>query len=318
MKLCIAVAAIILLSACQSTDDRNNGRISNLQRDFAEENGLVMVVAHRTCWKNAPENSLQGIDDCVSSGVDMIEIDVQRTKDDQLILLHDDTVDRTTNGTGAVVDMTLAEVKKLRLLQGAGGSGARLTDQRIPTLAEAYGAARGALLINVDAKGALHADALALARAESVEPQILLKSSYAPGDERLAFTSTLKRAYFMPIIGQCTESQPRAYCPTSALAGIDAFDAYPNAAYEVVFSDDQFFRSTSNADLRGRRLWVNTLQPHHASGRLDRDGPSNPDRVWGELVEMGADIIQTDEPEALVAYLHSKGLHRGPADVAKR
>ena len=55
----------------------------------------VLVVAHRAAWKNAPENSLLSIQHAIDMGVDIVEIDIQRTKDDELILLHDSTLDRT-------------------------------------------------------------------------------------------------------------------------------------------------------------------------------------------------------------------------------
>ena len=87
-----------------------------------------------------------------------------------------------------------------------------------------------------------------------------------------------------------------------------AFENYPSAAYEIVFSYDAFFKTADDLDLGGRRLWANTLQAHHAAGRLDRDGGAEPDRVWGELIDLGADIIQTDEPRALIEYLDENGL----------
>jgi hypothetical protein len=62
----------------------------------------VLVVAHRTCWRNAPENTLQAIEHCIKVGVDMVEIDVRKTKDGELVVIHDETLDRTTNGAGLV------------------------------------------------------------------------------------------------------------------------------------------------------------------------------------------------------------------------
>ena len=58
----------------------------------------VMVVAHRGDWRNAPENSLQAIQYCIDMGVDMVEIDVRKTKDGHIVLMHDGSIDRTTNG----------------------------------------------------------------------------------------------------------------------------------------------------------------------------------------------------------------------------
>lgn len=70
-----------------------------------------MVVSHRGDWRNAPENSLQAFQNCIDMGVDMVELDLKKTKDGELILMHDGTLDRTTNGTGKPEDYTLAELK---------------------------------------------------------------------------------------------------------------------------------------------------------------------------------------------------------------
>ena len=75
----------------------------------------VLVVAHRGNWRSAPENSVAAIDSAIQMGVDIVEIDIHKTKDGQLILMHDDRVDRTTNGKGLIKDYTLAEIKKLKL-----------------------------------------------------------------------------------------------------------------------------------------------------------------------------------------------------------
>lgn len=68
----------------------------------SHETKKVLVVAHRGDWRNAPENSLQAFQNCIAMGVDMIEIDLKMTKDNQLVIMHDNTIDRTTDGKGKV------------------------------------------------------------------------------------------------------------------------------------------------------------------------------------------------------------------------
>jgi len=72
-----------------------------------------LVIAHRGGRDLGPENTLYTYQLAVDLGVDVLEMDLHRTKDDQLVVLHDSTVDRTTNGTGPVEKFTLAELKKL-------------------------------------------------------------------------------------------------------------------------------------------------------------------------------------------------------------
>ena len=74
---------------------------------FDNKSKYVTVVAHRGDWRNSPENSIQAFKSCIEMGVDMIEIDVRITKDNELVIIHDATVDRTTNGKGKVADLTL-------------------------------------------------------------------------------------------------------------------------------------------------------------------------------------------------------------------
>ena len=75
---------------------------------------------------------------------------MRKTKDGQLILMHDATVDRTTDGTGAITNLTLAEIKQLHLKLGVGGTNAAVTDQRVPTLEEVMLLAKDKCMVNLD------------------------------------------------------------------------------------------------------------------------------------------------------------------------
>nr|WP_276608386.1 glycerophosphodiester phosphodiesterase family protein [Arthrobacter crystallopoietes] len=88
-------------------------------------------------WRDYAENSLPAIMEAIVDGADVVEIDVRLTADGVPVLMPDDTVDRTTNGTGRVADLSLSEIKKLRLVEGLGGNDAAITIHPIPTLQEA-------------------------------------------------------------------------------------------------------------------------------------------------------------------------------------
>jgi glycerophosphoryl diester phosphodiesterase len=94
--------------------------------------GKVSVVAHRGLSASAPENTMAAFRLAAEAGCDLIEFDVHLTKDDQLVVIHDDTLDRTTNGTGYVRDHTLAEIKML----DASGGRAGFPGERVPSLDE--------------------------------------------------------------------------------------------------------------------------------------------------------------------------------------
>lgn len=91
-----------------------------LKEVFDPKNKMVLVCAHRGDWRNTPENSLQGLKNCIAMGIDMVELDLKKTKDGVLIIMHDKTIDRTTTGTGRPQDYTLDSLKKLFLRKGNG------------------------------------------------------------------------------------------------------------------------------------------------------------------------------------------------------
>ncbi|MFH1923946.1 MAG: glycerophosphodiester phosphodiesterase family protein [Planctomycetota bacterium] len=91
------------------------------------------ICAHRGAMATHPENTLAAFQEAIRLGAHAIEFDVKWTKDQQLVLMHDATVDRTTNGTGRVSDYTLAEIKQL---DAGSWKGSQFAGERIPTLAE--------------------------------------------------------------------------------------------------------------------------------------------------------------------------------------
>lgn len=93
----------------------------------------MLVIAHRGASAYAPENTAAAFDLAIEMGADMIETDIQVTRDGHLVLIHDDLVDRTTNGSGPVSDHTLAQ---LRALDAGSWFGGEAQPATIPTLAE--------------------------------------------------------------------------------------------------------------------------------------------------------------------------------------
>ncbi len=111
---------------------------------------LPLVTSHAACKGHAPENTLAGIERALALGANAIEIDVHCTSDGAPVLIHDETVDRTTDGTGSVHAMTLAEVRKLDA--GARQFVPQFQGARIPTLAEAVALTTGKALLQIEIK----------------------------------------------------------------------------------------------------------------------------------------------------------------------
>ena len=92
-----------------------------------------LIVGHRGAMGYAPENTLASFEEAIRRGADCIEMDVQLTKDNEVVVIHDASVDRTTNGEGLVRDLTL---NKLKTFDAGGWYDPRLAHQRILTLEE--------------------------------------------------------------------------------------------------------------------------------------------------------------------------------------
>jgi glycerophosphoryl diester phosphodiesterase len=114
-----------------------------------------------------PENTLAAFKGAIDAGAQMIELDVCLSKDRHLVVIHDETVDRTTNGSGAVKMLTLAQ---LRQLDAGSWFDPRFNAERLPTLAEVLDAVKGHLQVNIEIKPeAFEAEG----PADAVERQVL-------------------------------------------------------------------------------------------------------------------------------------------------
>ncbi|MEX2247868.1 MAG: glycerophosphodiester phosphodiesterase family protein [Dehalococcoidia bacterium] len=111
-----------------------------------------LVTSHAACKGHAPENTLAGIQRAIALGADAIEIDVHCTSDGVPILLHDKTVDRTTDGSGDVHGMTLDVVRALDA--GARQFVPQFQGERIPTLAEVLALTKDRVLLQIEIKQA--------------------------------------------------------------------------------------------------------------------------------------------------------------------
>ncbi len=128
--------------------------------------GVPLVVAHRGASGIAPENTLPAIDKALLAGADFIEIDVQLTRDRQVVLMHDETVDRTTNGKGKIGEMTADQVAGL---DAGSWFGAEFTGTKVPLLEEvvAHIGGRTGLLIEIKKKKGFN---------EGIEEEVIRRS----------------------------------------------------------------------------------------------------------------------------------------------
>ncbi len=111
-------------------------------------NKNILVIAHRTAMRFAPENTLAGIRKAIEMGADYIELDVRTSKDGVPVLMHDDTLNRTTSGTGPVSARTLAQIKALSIRT----TNPAYRGEKVATLEEALAVMKGKTCFYWDAK----------------------------------------------------------------------------------------------------------------------------------------------------------------------
>lgn len=295
----------LMLAACSSslvrTDDRQppGEQLDLLIRELENPDGPPLVVAHRACWRGSAENSLQAISSCIEHGIDMVEIDVRRTADGELVLLHDESLDRTTTGSGFVSGKNLRELRPMKLRSDKGGPESRITEYAIPTLREALEACRGRILVNIDAKEDIHEEVIALISEMRIQDQVVMKKVVVhPGGD----DSSLRRKvrFFMPVIDQRMVG--------SAADAVLSYQEHPPVAFEIVFQSENYLLEAMPGMKRGKaRVWVNTLSSDLAGGMTDDQAVAAPAAYWGRLLDQGVNILQTDRPIELIDFLRTTG-----------
>lgn len=297
--------ALVVLAGCSgearqsaAPENRAEGLRAHL---LAGDTTAVFVVAHRGDWRYAPENSIAAIEHSIAVGVDVVELDLQLTRDSVLIIMHDATLNRTTTGKGRVDDWTLDSIRTLKLKNGCGIR----TKHTVPTLEEALLAAKGRVLVNLDKADRYFDLVVPVLERTGTTRQIVMKGS-KPADEVLAlYGKYLDEVIYMPVVNLDSEN---------AAEMMQAYisDLKP-AAYELLYAqaEDTVLPLRMRDTLRGRALiWYNTLWDTLCGGHDDDLSLEDPDAAFGYLIDtLGARIIQTDRAEHLLSYLRQRGLH---------
>ncbi len=241
-----------------------------------------LVVAHRGLLRHAPENTLANFRACLELRVGF-EFDVQRTKDGHLVCIHDDTVDRTTDGSGAVAELTLAEIRQL---DAGRWFDPKFAGEKVPTVEEVLKLAAAyrqyGLLIAADLK----ADRVALDVVGLAENHGVL--------DRLLF------------IGQ-TISEPlvrRSIASASKAAGAAAVANEPGEfadALAAANADWVYFRYLPSRE-QVEAVHRAKKSAFIAGPTVAGDLPEN----WTRAAEVGVDAILTDYPLRLSGNLRAK------------
>lgn len=305
IKTLLAVFAALAFASC-ARQPQYATRVEKILAELNDpESDYILVVSHRGDWRNYPENSIPAIESLIRMGGDMMELDVKMTSDSVLVLMHDKTVNRMTNGKGLVSSYTLDSLKSLKMKRAHNVT----TDStRVPTLREAFECCKDRILINVDHAQDYYKEIVELAEELGMTGQVLMKGKKSIDQVAADMAPYKNNLLYMPIIDINKEK------------GQQLFYDYVNRgevplAFEVCWKENgaEMDRCVEEIRKMGSKLWVNTFWPSVCGGFGNDDDAAidaaDPADVYGQYVEMGASLIQTDRPAMLIEYLRSIGRH---------
>ena len=240
----------------------------------------TQVTAHRGFSRIAPENTIPAFEAAMDCGADFIELDVQLTSDDVLVVCHDDKLDRTTDGKGELRKHTYEE-----LLQLSAGSwfskDGEFDDVRIPTLAEVLDLVGKNIMLNIEIKRSGNPKRTAEKVVELVEEYGIVNSCYVT-------------SFSYPALKKVKQLNPKI--KTAFIANLATATSYSQLPYIDAVSMNYLFVNQSvvnSAHHNGKRIFVWTV---------DRQSEMQ------KMMALGVDNIITDRPDRALEVVNSKSV----------
>ena len=235
----------------------------------------IVAIAHRGEHLHHPENTLLAFQEAIRVGADFFELDVRTTVDGKLVLSHDGSVSRRTNGRGDISKMTFDEV---RALDAGIKSGPEFAGTKVPTFDEALDLARGKIGVYVDVKSASAKDLVTHIEEHGMADHVVIYVGLSEGSEIQRLNPRLK---VMPEAGTAENAKHLIERLHPQVMAFDAADFKPEIIRVVKEANAQIY--------------------------VDRMGTTDAPAGWQSAIDAGADGIQTDRPAELVQYLREKG-----------
>ena len=240
------------------------------------KNGFI-VISHRGNHVNVPENTLASLEEAIKAGADYAEIDLRTTKDSFLVLSHDASVDRMTDGKGNVKDLTLAQIKALKIVGHAKEGDHKV--YRMPEFKDVLKVCKGRMNIYLDFKDADPEQTWQQIKAAGMEKQIVVYLNKVD-----QYKKWKKAAPAMPLMTSVPDNIKTAEQLGYFLsqAKIEVLDNVTDTAMLAV------------TRYNGVAVWVDVESPDEAPA------------IWKSTLSKGVQGMQTDHPEALMDYLRRR------------
>ena len=258
-----------------------------------------MISVHRGLWGPAPENSLSAI--AAASGFDIIEIDTQIARGGVPMVVHDASLSRTTGSPLILGNTDHVTLGGLRLREGAGGQGAKLTDENLPTLAQALEAAGPNAYFDIDVKFPAEIEAVATAIKGANKQHMGSLKIYTETPKDIEQLLALQKQFGIMVMAKVDLAE----------AGLDHIRDLTEAgvaAAEVRFYDLTNLKEVCDIAAKNMAISTYTLDPVHCCGLNDTRAKSDPAGVWGLLLDAGVNVIMTDLAPTLDDYLRERWL----------
>ncbi len=252
----------------------------------------IYVAAHRGWCSVYPENTMEAFRAAVEIGVDQIETDVRITKDGELVLIHDETVDRTTNGTGKVSEMTLSELKAL----DAGiKKDAKFAGAKIPTFLELMELIKDHPTMTLDIELKEYPTAGREEIAHEVCDRVLQIIHDYGYEDRFVFNSFSGKLHDYVQKKYGNRYKHHVYFPHEVLGEYE-IDPYSYAYCACMCSTVPKMKYFDWLRERGVRPWV---------GASVRD-----EKTVEEAIGFGAELITCNNPDVILEILRKKKMHQ--------
>lgn len=267
------------------------------KRDVKQRDGSWPVnLAHRGASGSFPENTFESFEAGLSSGAGGIETDVHMTRDGEIVVIHDDTLERTTDGFGAVRDMALAELRNLDAGHRFSPDGGRTHPYReqgirIPTFAEVLHRFPEAF-VNVEIKE----------NQPGVERAVLRVIEGAGAEHRIIVASSLHR-----VIRRFRKTAGGKISTAASRPEIGFFLTFSKLHLEILLRPE-YVALQVPLEYRGIRvISPRFLKAAHRRGVFVDVWTIDDPREMHRLLDLGVDTIMTNRPEALDSVLDERG-----------
>ena len=269
-------------------------------KHFISSGNQLTIVCHRGLWGVPPENSISSIQKAIHHNLPIVEIDVRQNFNGEFYLIHDETLDRTTNLQGNIENVSSEDLKKCKLKEGDGSS-MKITDEQIPSLRNVLDKFSGKILFDIDNKNIKERDELVkFIHDNQYYDYVDIKKPLKNIVEAEHFIEKEKHSKFINmILINLEENQINDSLEILQITKPDIV--------EINFKDLNSFIEVSNfAKKMGVHVWVNTLDGVAIDDFNDTFAQLNPDKSWRILIENGTSIIQTDKPLVLFNWYNNQ------------